>query len=63
MGGGALRAGDFAPRQGLDKARARGHRRLGRPRIAGIDTGLAIERKLRRLRGRGDRNAGRGRKE
>jgi hypothetical protein len=51
-----LRAGDFAWSQGFEKSRAGGYRRLGRCRVAGSDTSLAIDRDCGGLRERGDRN-------
>ncbi len=52
----ALRAADFAPRQGFEETRAGGDRRLGRCGIVGIDTSIAIDQYLGRLRERCCRN-------
>jgi len=52
----ALRAADFAPRQGFEETRAGGDRRLGRCGIVGIDTRIAIDKDLGRLRERCCRN-------
>ena len=52
----ALRAADFAPRQGFEETRAGGDRRLRRCGIVGIDTRIAIDQYLGRLRERLCRN-------
>src|SRR5262249_27218594 len=63
MGRCALWAADFAPRQGFEETRTGGDRGLGRCGIVGIDTRIAIDPYLGRLRERRCRNTSWDRKE